>query len=187
MAPTNSKIHFLDGAAGAGAEAAETTNKASAQKALQSGSSGGQLFDFSGNFPLDPMAARPLADGGLGKNKLVEDDTISEEERATYIVPNNEWIFVPQQASAIDGSKYKFQANSLTVMNLTANLVASNNSRMTTRELELEAAKGREGATTKVAEEATTTDRDQFYKCLAINALGQTTSTSSFRLSHNCK
>lgn len=163
MAPPNSKIHFSDGAT-------QATNKPpAAQKPLQSGSD--QLFDLSGNLPPNPMAS-----GGTSKSQIQiqshlveEDDTISEKEKGTYIVPNNEWTFLPQLASAIDESKYKFQANSLTVMNLAADIVTGPT------------------MTTSAATTLTTDHRDQFYKCLAINALGQTTSTSSFRLSHNCK
>lgn len=156
MAPTNSKIHF----SADGSPSTQTTNKVSAQKPSLSG----QPIEF------DEQNGRPM----VANNMLLSlDNTISkswngigseseQSEPTQYIVPNDEWTLSPQLSSAIDESKYKFHANSLTVMNLSSELTSAD-------------------------DETTTTDRNQLYKCLAINALGQTTSTSSFRLSHNCK
>lgn len=174
MAPTNSKIHFLAD----GASSTQTTNKVSAQKRPLSG----QPIEFG------EQNARPMAANGNTNNMLLLlDDTISqswnegiesanedEEEPTRYIVPNDEWTLIPQLSSAIDESKYKFHANSLTVMNSStseSNLADDNDN------------DDDETTTATII----TAERDQLYKCLAINALGQTTSTSSFRLSHNCK
>lgn len=148
MAPTRNKeeFHFLP-------DNAETTGTASARKRPNQSELLANVHNIENASNVHP---RPMQEEDKTNFDLDTEAESKHGQEVADIVPNKEWTFVPLISSAIDESKYRFRANSLTVMNLKA--PATNNNELV-----------------------------QSYKCIAISALGEATSSSSLRLSHNCE